>query len=96
MQFLLLTGQSSSGNALKAITKMLFLHLGIGHSHFRTETISRFTFLFFFILTLSPLWLPYSGHGVAFRSSKKIRGKSFFSDEAQTGTAWLIVKWRDS
>lgn len=26
----------------------------------------------------------------------EVKKKKFFSDEAQTGTAWLIVKWRDS
>lgn len=50
-QFLLLTGLSSSCNAAQAITQTLSLRLGIGHSHFRTETISRFSF---FILTSPP------------------------------------------
>lgn len=51
-QCLMLTGQSSRGNAVKAITQTPPLHLGIGHSHFRTETISRFNLVFF--LPLSP------------------------------------------
>lgn len=91
-QFLLLTGQSPSCNAAKAITQTFSLGLGICHSHFRTETISQFNFFLFFP--------PFSPVAAVQQTSSCIqkffkRRKNFFSD-AQTGTAWLIVKWRNS
>lgn len=61
-----------------------------------TLELRRFHVLvfFFYILTLFPPWLLCSGRRVVFRSFSK-GGKSFFSN-AQTGLAWLIVKWRNS
>ncbi len=74
-QFLLLMGRSSSFNTAKAITQTFFLRLGIGHSHFRTETISRFSF---FLFSHSPPRLLCNGRQVVFRSFSK-GGKSFLA-----------------
>ena len=49
IQFLLLTGQSSRGNTANA-----FAPSGNWSQSLRTETILRFNFFFFLILTLSP------------------------------------------
>lgn len=75
-QFLLLTGQSPSCNAAKAITQTFSLGLGICHSHFRTETISQFNF--FYSFPHFPPWLLCSRLRVVFRSFSK-EGKTFLA-----------------